>query len=60
MTNLTQNAVMNVGKMRTRGVELELAAKPVNALLLEGSLAWVDARVRSFPTAFCYPGQTLA
>jgi iron complex outermembrane receptor protein len=60
LTNLTQNAVMNVGKMRTRGMELEVAAKPINTLLLEGSLAWVDARVRSFPTAFCYPGQTVA
>jgi iron complex outermembrane receptor protein len=60
VTNLTQNAVMNVGKMRTRGAELEVAAKPVGALLLEGSLAWIDAKVRSYPTAFCYPAQTVA
>jgi iron complex outermembrane receptor protein len=58
VTNLTQNAVANVGKLRTRGVELEVAAKPVNTLLLEGSVAWVDARIRAFPNAFCYPGQT--
>ena len=60
VTNLNQNAVANVGKLRTRGVELELAGKPVNTLLLEASAAWVDARIRSFPNAFCYPGQTLA
>ena len=60
VTNLTQNAVMNVGALRTRGVELELAGKPVNTLLLEGSLAWVDAIVKEFPLANCYPGQTPA
>ena len=60
VTNLTQNAVMNVGALRTRGVELELAGKPINTLLLEGSLAWVDAIVKEFPLANCYPGQTLA
>jgi iron complex outermembrane receptor protein len=60
VTNLTQNALTNVGALRTRGVELELAAKPINTLLLEGSLAYVDARIREFPLAFCYPGQTAA
>ncbi|WP_432379910.1 TonB-dependent receptor [Duganella sp. P38] len=60
VTNLIQNAVANVGQLRTRGLELEVAAKPVNTLLLEGSLAWVDATIRSYPSAICYPGQTLA
>jgi iron complex outermembrane receptor protein len=60
VTRLTQNAVTNVGELRTRGVELELAGKPVNTLLLEGSLAYVDAQIRKYPRANCYPGQTVA
>jgi outer membrane receptor protein involved in Fe transport len=55
-----QNAVNNVGALRTRGVELELTAKPFNALLLESSLAYVDARITSYEGAGCYLGQTLA
>ncbi|SFV04824.1 TonB-dependent receptor [Pseudoduganella namucuonensis] len=60
VTNVTQNAVTNVGELRTRGVELEVAAKPVNTLMLEGSVAYVDAMIKKFPMANCYPGQTLA
>jgi iron complex outermembrane receptor protein len=59
-TQLLQNAVNNVGELRTKGVELELTAKPVNTLLLESSLAWVDARITSYKGAGCYLGQTLA
>ena len=59
VTNLTQNAVSNVGELRTRGVELEVAGKPVNTLLLEGSLAWVDALIKKYPRANCYPGQSV-
>jgi iron complex outermembrane receptor protein len=58
-SGLRQNVVTNVGKLRTRGVELEVAAKPINTLLLEGTLAYVDARIREYPLAFCYGGQTL-
>jgi iron complex outermembrane receptor protein len=60
VTNLTQNALTNVGELRTRGVELEVAAKPVNTLLLEGSVAYVDAVIKKYPRANCYPGQTVA
>jgi len=59
-TNLTTNVVTNVGELRTRGAELEVTGKPVNTLLLEGSLAWVDAVIKKFPNANCYPGQTAA
>ncbi|WP_020655898.1 TonB-dependent receptor [Massilia niastensis] len=59
-TQLLQNAVNNVGALRTRGVELEIAARPVKPLLLESSLAYVDARIRSYRGAGCYLGQTLA
>jgi iron complex outermembrane receptor protein len=60
VTNLIQTALTNVGEMRTRGVELEVAAKPNNTLLLEGSVAYVDAMITKFPQANCYPGQTVA
>ncbi|RJG09572.1 TonB-dependent receptor, partial [Massilia cavernae] len=59
-TQLLQNAVNNVGKLRTKGVELEVTAKPTNALLLETSLAYVDAKIASYKNAGCYLGQTLA
>jgi iron complex outermembrane receptor protein len=59
-TQLLQNAVNNVGALRTRGVELELTAKPTNALLLDTSLAYVDAKITSYTGAGCYLGQTLA
>ncbi|MET0266776.1 MAG: TonB-dependent receptor, partial [Duganella sp.] len=59
-TNVRQNAVTNVGALRTKGVELELTAKPINTLMLESSLAYVDAKIRHMPAALCYPGQTVA
>lgn len=59
-TQLLQTAVNNVGKLRTKGVELELTAKPINALLLDSSIAYVDAKITSYPGAGCYLGQTLA
>jgi iron complex outermembrane receptor protein len=58
-TNVRQNAVTNVGALRTKGVELELTAKPINTLMIESSLAYVDAKIRRMPTALCYPGQTV-
>jgi len=60
LTNIRQNAVTNVGELRTKGVELELTAKPINTLMIESSLAYVDARIRSMPNGLCYPGQTVA
>ena len=60
LTQLYENAVTNVGELRTRGVELEVQGKPTNALLLEASLAWVDAIIKKFPGTTCYPGQTAA
>ena len=59
-TGVLALSVHNVGKLRTRGVELELSAKPVRSVLLEASVGYVDAMIRKFPLATCYPGQTLA
>ncbi|MFC5458721.1 TonB-dependent receptor [Massilia niabensis] len=60
LTQAYENVVTNVGELRTRGVELEIQAKPVNKLLLEASLAFVDAVIKKFPNTNCYPGQTVA
>jgi iron complex outermembrane receptor protein len=60
VTNVYENVVNNVGEMRTRGVELELQGKPINTLMLEASLAWVDATIKKYPNTNCHPGQTAA
>ncbi len=57
----TQNfRLTNVGKVRTRGVEVEVAARVSDDLSLSGSATYDDAKIRSFPGAQCYPGQTVA
>ncbi|WP_313168863.1 TonB-dependent receptor [Massilia oculi] len=60
LTQAYENVVTNVGELRTRGLELEVQAKPINTLLLEASVAWVDATIKKFPNTNCYPGQTVA
>lgn len=52
-----QQKLNNVGKLRTKGVEVELQAKPTSWLHLDGSAAYTDAKVVSFPGAACYSGQ---
>ncbi len=50
----------NVGKLRTKGVEAEGSWLATDNLTLNGSIAYVDAVIRSFPNAECYFGQTAA
>jgi iron complex outermembrane receptor protein len=50
----------NVGKLRTKGVEAEGSWLATDNLTLNGSVAYVDAMIRSFPDAECYFGQTAA
>lgn len=50
----------NVGKVRTRGIEVELSAKPTPALTLDSAMSFIDTRVIEFPGAQCYNGQTAA
>ncbi len=59
-TGAIQLGLNNVGELQTKGVELEISAKPSKALLLESSIAYVNATIAKFPTANCYPGQTVA
>lgn len=57
----TFNPVLNnVGRLRTRGVEIEASAKPTPALRIDGALSYTDAKVRSYPNAPCFAGQTAA
>jgi iron complex outermembrane receptor protein len=50
----------NVGKLRTRGVEVEGGVRVADDLNFSGGVTYTDATIRSFPLAQCYPGQTAA
>ncbi|MEO9132179.1 MAG: TonB-dependent receptor [Sphingomonas sp.] len=50
----------NVGKLRTRGAELEGAVRVGTDLNFSGGVTYTDAKILSFPLAQCYPGQTAA
>jgi iron complex outermembrane receptor protein len=50
----------NVGKVRTRGVEIDSLAAVGQHLKVNASLAYVDAVIEDFPLGQCYPGQTAA
>ncbi|WP_052134519.1 TonB-dependent receptor [Sphingomonas sp. 37zxx] len=50
----------NVGSVRTRGVESELFVRATDWLRFNGSAAYIDAKVRSYPNGECYFGQTAA
>ncbi|MCW2363009.1 MULTISPECIES: TonB-dependent receptor [Sphingobium] len=55
-----QFILKNVGKLRTKGIEFEGSIRATPNLNLYGSAAYVDAKIREFPGASCYPGQTVA
>ena len=50
----------NVGKLRTRGIELEGSVRASDDLNFSGGVTYTDATIQSFPLAQCYPGQTAA
>ena len=56
--NTIQLTLNNVGKVRTRGFEAELSAKPTPALTFDTALSFTDTRIMEFPGAQCYTGQT--
>ena len=49
----------NVGKLRTKGVEWELTAKPSDWFRIDFSGAYTDAKIRSFPYADCWTNQNV-
>ena len=56
----TNFRLTNVGKVRTRGVEVEASARIMDDLSISGSAIYDDVKIRKFPGAQCFPGQTLA
>ena len=50
--------VTNVGKARTRGVELEAHARPASGLTIDGTANYQGAKYISFPNAPCTVAQT--
>jgi iron complex outermembrane recepter protein len=53
-----QPVLNNVGKLKTKGVEVEFSAKPSDWLRLDASAAYTDAKMTSFPGAQGYADQT--
>lgn len=53
-----QFVLNNVGKLRTKGVEVEFSAKPSDWLRIDAGASYTDAVMTSFPAAQGYPGQT--
>lgn len=52
--------VANAGEVSTKGVELDASALLTDTTLLQGGIAYTDAKVESFPFAQCYRGQSEA
>jgi iron complex outermembrane recepter protein len=50
-------ALQSVGHLRTRGLEANFTAKPVQQFSINGSGAFTDAKILDFPTGSCYSGQ---
>lgn len=51
--------IANVGKLETRGVEVDFVALLSENFRIVGGVAWVDAEIDEFAGADCWPGQTL-
>jgi len=52
--------ILNVPESVTKGVELEVAAKPVENLTINASIAYTDAKFTVFPNGPCYANHTPA
>lgn len=50
----------NVGKLGTKGVEIDASYRPNRSFSFNSSLAILDAKYLDFQVAQCYPGQTAA
>jgi iron complex outermembrane recepter protein len=60
VTGINVFAITNAGSLRTKGIELEIAARPISGLSLGLGANLLDATYSSFVNAPCYPGQTVA
>lgn len=48
---------INAGDLKTRGVEIDLTAAPIEGLVVTAAAAWLDAEYGKFGYISCYPGQ---
>lgn len=58
VNNAPQFVLNNVGKLKTKGVEVEFSAKPSDWLRFDASAAYTDAKMTSFLNAQGYSDQT--
>ncbi|MEH6569611.1 MAG: TonB-dependent receptor [Halioglobus sp.] len=58
--NSLETKLNNVGELETQGIELEGIALIGDNLTLSFGVAYIDAVIKSFEGADCYPGQTEA
>jgi len=49
-----------IGEVETRGIELETRLRATERLNVNVSAAWMDATIKDYPIAPCYPRQTPA
>ena len=56
----TNFRLANVGKLESKGVEIESNYHVNEDLTFGGSVAYLDSEITDFPFAQCYPGQTAA
>ncbi len=51
--------VTNAGELNTKGVEVELNARPAEGLTLRANGAWLDAKYGEFENIACFTGQPI-
>lgn len=51
---------INAGDLKTRGLEVDFTAAPIDGLMLTAAATWLDAKYGSFGYIGCYPGQAPA
>lgn len=56
----TNFRLANVGKLRTRGIEVEAAARIGQQFNISTGVTYLDADILDFPGAQCFPGQSAA
>ncbi|WP_347304228.1 TonB-dependent receptor [Croceibacterium sp. TMG7-5b_MA50] len=47
----------NAPRLRSRGIEGDISVRPFRPLRIDASASYVDAKIREFGNAGCYPGQ---
>ena len=50
----------NVAELQTKGLEVDANFLIGGSLVVSSSVAWIDATVKDYPNANCYPNQSLA